>query len=262
MMATASFHQQRTRQSLTRRIYKRPPVVEALVDIHVTSALQQSGASPLQALLSSAEKRYQDPQELRASSFVVDAATGATTSSSMELEGYRFTSVDGTEVIQARHRALTVSSLAPYEGWEALRDSAKVHWVRYRAVAQPTAVTRIAVRYINRLSLPFQGVQLRDYLQVVPAIGDNLPNRIGQFLLRLEIVNPGDPGTRLIITEGRELNPADTRIFIVLDLDASKTVALDPADYDSLFRAIEDLHTLGNDAFESSITDKARELFE
>ncbi|MFL5560824.1 MAG: TIGR04255 family protein [Gemmatimonadaceae bacterium] len=261
-MATASIRQQRTLESLTRRIYKRPPVVEALVDIHVTSTLQQSSASSLRTLLDSAETRYQEAQELRTGNFAFDAATWATSSTPMELEGYRFASVDGTEVVQVRHRSLTVSSLAPYRGWEALLKATEAHWNRFRAVAHAITVTRIAVRYINRLSLPYQGVPLAEYLHVVPAIGDSLPNRIGQFLLRLEIVNPGDPGTRLIITEGRELNPDPARIFIVLDLDVSRPVEIEPGDSATLFRSIEDLHTLGNDAFENSITDKARALFE
>ena len=248
-----------TREPLPRRTYRNPPVVEALVDIQVTAPDWPAAATGLKTLLAS--DQYPDTQEIHAGSVAFDVTSGANVGTTTELEGYRFISGDKRTVVQARRHGLAVSALEPYPGWEALRDETARLWARYRALVGPSLITRLGIRYVNRLVLPFKGVQLREFLQVFPAIGEVLPNRIGNFLLRVEILPPNDPNVRLIVTEGRELNPANDRVSIVLDLDVGKPVEIDPTDESALANELERLHVIGNDAFEGCITDKARELF-
>jgi hypothetical protein len=68
--------------------------------------------------------------------------------------GWRFVSPDKLHVFQARLNGFTFSRLPPYVDWESFRTEARRLWDLYRAVANPIAPTRIAVRYINRLDLP------------------------------------------------------------------------------------------------------------
>lgn len=65
--------------------------------------------------------------------------------------GFQFWDAEKVRVFQARLDGFTYSRLAPYDCWEDLCGEARRLWRQYREFAKPERVSRIAVRYINRL---------------------------------------------------------------------------------------------------------------
>src|SRR5207253_4384748 len=100
--------------------------------------------------------------------------------------GYTFTSSDGLQAFQSRLDGFTFSRLAPYNGWESFCSEARRLWNIYREVTQPQAVTRAAVRYINRLDLPLPIRDLKDYLRTVPEVSPDLPQGLSGYFMQLQ----------------------------------------------------------------------------
>jgi len=65
---------------------------------------------------------------------------------------------------------MTYSHLPPYSNWNAFRDEVRPLWERYVEFVKPEAVTRIALRYINRIYIPQTVYELSDYFRLYPQI--------------------------------------------------------------------------------------------
>jgi uncharacterized protein (TIGR04255 family) len=264
-MAAAQVPERNTAQTSPRRLYTNPPVVEAVIDIHVE---KPAGIEPgklavtLSAFNTGEEHRYPARQAVMSGIRTVDAATGQSTEETQDLTGYRFIGASQSEVIQVRQDGFSFSKLRPYTPWEEWRIEARRLWERYCAIAGPLSVSRIAVRYINRIELPKDAFQVEQYFRTFPIIAAAVPGDVTDFLLRAELPQPDIPGGILVISQGvlRHLKRPGISV-ILLDLDLWRTVRL-PTEGDPLWEALESLHSRVNEAFEGCITDQTREIFD
>jgi uncharacterized protein (TIGR04255 family) len=239
--------------------YKNPPVVEALVDIHVRVG-QSVPIETLRLIRSGEEDRYPTEQHFIARSITVDVATGATTESHQEPKGYRFISATQQEIVQARTDGFAFSRLPPYTGWDQWKPEAERLWQKYVELTNPVAVTRVAVRYVNRIDIEFPAEPLRNYLTTYPHLGEKLPQQVGHFVMQVSLPQADMPGVTFNISQGRLLNPSDQRASILLDLDLFRVGDISPRSSE-LWSWLETLHAEENALFEGCITDRARELF-
>ncbi|PMB39129.1 hypothetical protein CEN47_05450, partial [Fischerella thermalis CCMEE 5319] len=159
------------------------------------------------------------------------------------------------------NNVLSIHSLRPYEGWEEFRQRIGEAFQVYLEVAKPVGVTRIALRYINRIAIPSnQEIELRDYFTIYPQIPkDGVPNKMTAFLTRTELIYEDTP-IRLVLNLSDAIAPAE-QIVIVLDLEIFQDWVEKPL---SLQEAISNLYELKQregQAFENLITDRTRELF-
>jgi uncharacterized protein (TIGR04255 family) len=131
-------------------------------------------------------------------------------------------------------------------------------WTKYRAQVHPERVTRIAVRYINRIEITEREFELSGYLTAYPELPDSLPF-LSRFRLQLESPQRDIENGHLVMSQGiiESNDPGVTPVL--LDLDLYRTVDL-PVD-DGLWQHIGELHVAENRIFESCITDRTRELF-
>jgi uncharacterized protein (TIGR04255 family) len=193
------------------------------------------------------------------SQLTVDTATGAS-NTSQELVGYRFFSSDKSAVVQARRDGFAFSKLPVYTDWEVWQPEAKRLWQRYREIAKPDRITRVAVRYINRVLIKRAGFDLGEYFRCFPEIPNSF-GAISAFLMRLELPQPGFEGGVLILNQGILDEKMVDSVPVLLDFDLSRRVDMSPAD-DRVWDEIESLHLRENKLFEDSITDRAREIFD
>lgn len=244
----------------TRQLYKRPPVVEAVVDIQV----KPSEGLDLQVLArvqSGEEQKYPTIQPLQSGSVTLDAKTGVVVESVKSMVGYRFADAASTAVLQAKTQGFSYSRLTPYSRWENWSDEAHRLWSKYRVVTNPTAVHRLAVRYINRIEYPKEAAKrIRDYLNVFPEVPSALPSGVGGLLMRVELRRADVPDGLLILSLGRTEPSTPDHVALLLDLDVIQNVDFPPQD-PRVWETIESLHDRENEFFESCITDLARELF-
>ena len=174
-------------------------------------------------------------------------------------DGYLLTSGDGCQVVQARLDGFTFSRLKPYQTWELLRDSARPLWEYYRQLAKPESVTRIAVRYINRLELPIPFKDFREWLLTVPEVAPNLPQGLAGFFFRLNIPFE-EPHGFVNLTQALEAGDYARHAPLIFDIDTFRPVELDPGD-EEIWRQLEELRVIKNRVFFESITDRLKELY-
>jgi uncharacterized protein (TIGR04255 family) len=229
------------------------PINEALVDIHVQTLPTLS----LDALRSFNEAFTSIYPEVRtqtewAGQIRVEPDTHSSTLTSRHgVRGYVFLDSMQKRVVQVRRDGFTFSQLAPYESWEALREEAKVAWRRYVEIARPVLAHRVALRYINYLSLPSGELQLPDWFRLHPSTPDELGS-LTEVLIRAAFQHPDDPNYSALVTLGSAppKNPLESGFLFDIDARVARDFGLD----ESIWNALEDLHEYKNDVFFGSLT--------
>lgn len=231
------------------------PITEALIDVQVTPSADLSLDAlrrfnePLAAEYPHVRTQTEWAGQLR----VEVAGTASTMTSRHGVRGFVFLDEEQRLVVQVRRDGFTFSRLEPYQSWDALRAAAKTAWARYVEVARPTAVRRVALRYINRLNLPGGELQLPDWFRLHP----NAPPGLGTMsdvLVRLALRHPDEPDIVALTTLGTAPSVIAGEAGFLLDIDVwlVREMQVNAAILDIL----EDLHEYKNDVFFGSLTEQ------
>lgn len=162
-------------------------------------------------------------------------------------DGYLYTSEDDKQTVQFRLDGFTFNRLKPYETWERMRDEARRLWRLYLQIATPEKITRIALRYINRLDIPLPITDFGDYLAAPPSVASGLPQGIRSFLTRVAIQEPASEAT-CIINQALESLTKQGYASLVLDIDVFKQSQLDASDEEA-WRVLETMRNFKNRVF-------------
>lgn len=239
---------------------KKAPIVEAIIDF---SAKLPSGFDPetLSSLAKDLSGEYPKSEPRRLVTGSIEIKRGeliAASSRDKGIHGYFLKSADEKNIAQFRLDGFTFSRLHPYTDWEHVFGEAMRLWDLYRSRTSPEAISRVAVRYINRIDTGQQQIQLSDYLTAPPVLPAKLPQMLSQFLIRLT-VSQSDLAANILQTLDQRGEKRD--VGIILDIDAFKADPLG-LNEDSILETFERLHKLKNLIFFELITEKTAELFE
>ncbi|MCX5727781.1 MAG: TIGR04255 family protein, partial [Nitrospirae bacterium] len=162
--------------------YARAPLTEALIDIRVELP-SEVGLPNLLTLQTGQENTYPNRQECLIAHGEMSVGSEVRASARQTSNGYRFSSQDNRQIFQARRDGFAFNRLAPYETWESFRDEARRLWTLYRSIANPKNITRIGVRYINRLDLPLPITDFKGYLRTVPEISSSMSQGLSSYFM-------------------------------------------------------------------------------
>jgi uncharacterized protein (TIGR04255 family) len=237
--------------------YSKAPLTEAVLDIRVELP-SEIKLQELKEVQAGEKERYPRREEslLVVGHMSMGSQVGA--SAKQTPNGYRFTSQDNRQIFQARIDGFTFSRLAPYETWESFRDEARRLWELYRPIAQPKNITRLALRYINRLDLPLPLRDLKDYLRTVPEISPNMTQELSGYFMQLQLPQ-ADLDAILVLNQTLIPPPEPNIVSVVLDFDLFCKDNVPSEDQD-IWKQFEVLRTRKNKVFEACITDKTRRL--
>lgn len=235
--------------------YSNAPIIEAIIDLRV-SLPESTSIDVFTRLKETLLSSFPIENDMRVETAVFTPNEFPSTTS--EHIGFRLMSEDKQKVVVVTLQGFTFSHLAPYDNWEMFRDEAREQWNNYKSACFPTSITRTAVRYINRLDLPFKS-KINTYVSLYPAV-PNYPHRETQgFFMQLQIPQP-DIESMLIINEAKvePLNP--NAVSLMLDIDLFRNNIWDANNDDAAWTFLESLRRRKNEIFESSITQKTKEL--
>lgn len=244
--------------------YPNAPITEAALDIRVQ--LPESVVlSDLATMQTEETARYPGKRQMNAIAVEFQATLGGgsepadTGSTTRTPNGFMSLSSDERQVFQARLDGFTFSRLAPYDRWETFVLEARRLWARYREVARPTTISRVAIRTINRLDLPLPFADFKEYLRTVPEVSPGLPQGLAGFFMQLQMPQP-DMDAMCLLNETMIPPAKPGFVSVVLDTDLYRTghIASDEA---GLWELFETLRARKDEIFEECVTDKARELF-
>jgi len=240
----------------TPRHLSRAPLLEALIDLQLSSPLNLSFAEDLaNKTISGLERK----NEIRQFSIKLFGPDQPVQDRSEELLGWRYESADGSRVVQLRRNGMTYSILREYTDWNDIKSATHSIWTLFRGWTGKVSLGRVAVRYTNVLNLPF-GAELNDYLAAAPQVPRGLPQTLTHFLER--IVVPFDHGIFANVTQTLEpalTIPPVTRV--ILDIDAFSQRPFE-SDSNELWVFLDHLRAVKNDIFFYSVTDRALEAYE
>ncbi|MGA7954867.1 MAG: TIGR04255 family protein [Gloeobacterales cyanobacterium] len=236
-----------------RRVYTKAPIIEALIHIGIQPPEGKS-FSVTENVYPYIKEDYPDREEIQRAQIKFDQ--GLMEPSQVVQVGYKYSTSDKKQILQAQIDGFTFSRLAPYTTWEDLRNEAQRLWKFYQESVAPLAITRLAVRYINKLDLPLPIRDFRDYLRTYPEVSSDMPIGLEGYLMQLQIPYPEQ---QAIVTLSQTLLPLSTPEFISIQLDIEVTSSQVLGDEDS-WATLEKLRTIKNEMFEASITNRTREL--
>jgi uncharacterized protein (TIGR04255 family) len=242
----------------TSRHYLKPPITEAILDLRVTLP-QGFSIDTLEEIHSQVRGNYPQKVPIFAGSIEYQADQNIVNTSRSQ-HGFQFKSENSPYIFQAALGGFTCNHIAPYSSWEQFRSEAKRLWGIYKDICKPISVTRIGLRYINRIEIPKLAIDFKDYLRVSPEIASDLPQGLSNFYMQLQIPQE-ELQCMLTINEAFIPPTTPTIIPVILDIDVFRVKDWDSNDND-IWRFIEQLRGLKNETFEKCITDETRRLFE
>jgi uncharacterized protein (TIGR04255 family) len=234
------------------------PIVEAIIDFRVPR-LEQVTPDVFSNLEASIGEQYARKSEVRLFQgyFGVDNGRLRDPSQTQIDLGWRYQTEH--EVAQFRVDGFTFSKLEPYTTWERVFAEAYRLWEIYRRLAAPTQVSRVAVRYINRMRLTGTG-DIGQYLEAPPTLPTPMPQRLREFLTRVYVVDDRTDASAIIV-QALEPPVDPNTALVLLDIDAFRQVSLLPDD-PSLPEIFEQLRRLKNNIFYASITETTAEMYQ
>jgi len=241
---------------------KNPPIVEAVLDVKVNF---DKRINPMEfaSFNKEALDEYPVAREKRLLSGGVqtksnDSALELTRTN--DLIGYIFKSQNTNNLVQARNDGFIFNSLKPYSGWESLHGAARPLWRKYRELYAPFRITRLALRYINVITLPSAKIDLKDYILTSPELSPKISQSMVDFFLRVAIPNPKRKSDIALLTIGIKPPILPDKCQLLLDIDVYREVNLSP-ESDDVWNVFEELRNYKNEIFFGNITDRTREMF-
>jgi uncharacterized protein (TIGR04255 family) len=122
-------------------------------------------------------------------------------------------------------------------------------------------ISRISVRFINRLQLPGPTLDFDDYLCAGPKLPEG-QSSLSAFTTSVVIPDATTQTTSILrqVFEPNSAAPPD-KIEVIVDIDVVRESQLEAEDDAGLREALRDMRTVKNRLFFGSLTEKAVELF-
>lgn len=240
-------------------VLKNAPIIEALIDIRIRMK-DDLRVGHFDTLADSISNEYPEKKKHHRWEGKLEFKKGEQPFSDIAetVDGYVFSSADKKQILQARLDGFTLSRLKPYEIWDRFRDEAQRLWKKYSEITSPE-ITRVAVRFINKLEIPLPIRDFSDYLTASPSVPAGLPQSVSGFLTRIVIHEPSIDAAA-IITQTLEQIVSPDILPIFLDIDAFKQKP-EGISEEEAWQILEHLRNFKNKIFFESITEKAKELF-
>jgi uncharacterized protein (TIGR04255 family) len=237
----------------------RAPIVEAVLDIRAVLP-PGTDVESLKAVSPGFRERYPRERTLRgvAAKVSVSDAEARIDEVPAWVRGFMFHSRDDLYRVQFRQDGFTLNRLKPYTDWSEVIDRARDGWEEYLRVAQPGAVSRVAVRYINRFELGLP-VELSDYLVSAPELPPPVPQGLSSFLWRW-VVKDEETGMSFNLTQASEPVTEAQTVGVIVDIDCYIMESVQPRD-ERIFEWLAQLRVLKNRIFFGTLTPRALEMF-
>ncbi len=251
-----------------RRRYRNPPIEEALCEFRFEPSQEWDLTLPGKLHEKLRDEYCGKPREQR----VVEAnleIRGDNRPPNLDLSQHlakvQFLTEVGDRLVGVGPEVLSVHMLRPYQdpsqeeegGWREFEPRIHRALSAYWEVAQPNGVSRIGVRYINKIVVPDLS-EMSDYLKTALPVVEGLSGAVRSVFSRVEYLH-GD-GVRIALVQGSvEAGPG--RVGLMLDLDVTWE-SQNPVGQEEALNRARALRVREREAFEAAITERARRLFD
>ncbi len=248
---------------MTQSPYKSAPITEAVIEIKFANPLSEDLFASVSRKFNKHYLKHQNVQNL---SVAVQIPTNQTETPKTAIDkelGHRLSSEDMTELIVLWPSTFMVSQLAPYPGWDVFFQRFVRDWAIWKRNVNFREVSRIGVRYINRIDIPKskdgKPLEYEAYLNVYPKVPDIL-GPVNAYAVQAGFPIE-DIRCQLTLNSAVVAAPILDHVSFVMDQDIAREI--DPPQSDeAIFALLNAIRIKKNVVFESCISDLARSLFE
>ena len=251
-----------------RRRYKSPPIEEAVCEFRFLPSEEWDLTIPGKLQSEIAGDYTGKPHEQRVIEFGLQTAGNQPPGLRIGegLAKVQLVTEDGNRKVGVGKDVLSIHMLRPYHnplnvdksGWEEFRPRIERALDAYWMIARPYGVSRIGIRYINKIVVSQTQVRIEDYLNCAPHDVKGLPDRMSNYVSRAEYKY--EDNILLILSHGIVSAPPGQLGFL-LDIDVILAMS-NPIEHDSVLQITNTLRAREVKVFEMLITDKAREIFD
>lgn len=243
-----------------RRSYKNPPIEEALCELRFTPGQDWDFTIPSKLHTELGDDYTGRPQQQKVVEVELKGGGDEPVRYGERLGMVQLVTEDGKRIVGVEPDMLSVHMLRPYSeqgGWSEFRLRIEKALDAYWKVAQPKGVKRVGMRYINKIVVPQNRVQVGKYIKCALPVVNGLPGHQNSTMSRVDYSY--EDGVRLVLSHW-SINEGPNQVGLLLDLDIIWENT-EPVEQDEAMLKIGDLRTRERDAFETVITDEARRLF-
>lgn len=239
------------------------PIVEAVIDIRArsTATLNEETLRPRIEAALSGYQFLDSHQELQHEIKLEDGQASSQVIR-FDWKGLRFQSDDKKHIAQFNRDGFVFSRLEPYQDWPQLHSEAMKLWQVYLELANPVAIDRLGLRFINRIQLPIGESQFEGYMNSAPQPPQGLDLPFAGFMHQDTFMVLNQP---YVINIVKTIQPpaVDERsgAALILDIDVLTTQGYELDGGAELSRHLLEMRWLKNKVFFGSITDSALALF-
>lgn len=246
----------------TRRIYPKPPIVEAVIEFRLVAG--HSRDAILAAVSPTLGPQYPGARLVKEliefSATISPEGQGSTTRRVPHVTFLR--SEDSRRQIGVGQALLSSHVLAPYPGWENFIEQTRDAVEALPVEVKEAGASALSVRYIDRIVMPTAEEVVGDYLTVMPSRPASMPEVLSGYHVVTTAIDPRDQ-TLAQLTVANAPPEADHRQVLIYDLLLQRAgTPLCTLVDTSWTTIVEELHQRQREIFEQSITDRARELFQ
>ncbi len=242
----------------TGRKYSNPPIVEAVCEFRLSQESKWDLTIPglVYKLIGGdfPKKQKRIEQNLTFAATKEGIQQGIQTR-----ESAVFLSDDEKTLVRIGHHVLAVSRVKPYSSWEEYRPSIETAFQALVSSLEVEGLERIGLRYRNQIEVPVSSMNLEDYFEFTPNLGEKLPQNLANFIVGAEFqFEEGRDWCRVSLTNLRSGETEVSSFFLDIDYFLAEPEAITPKQAISW---VETAHSRIEGIFEACITDKLRELF-
>lgn len=237
--------------------YAKAPITEATIELRAILSDDVTMAN-LETLQQSLNELYPEVQKVFIGNLFFHPGDSLQPETQQQQIGFRLISADKRKIIHIRMDSFSFTLLPPYDRWEPFCEEARSLWNTYRAAMKVASVTRIAVRYINRLDIPLPSVELKNYLRTVPELSSDLPQVIMQYFMQL-VIPKEEIQAVAVINQALVPPPNPDTTSVLLDIDLYRETDV-PTEEDQIWNLFEELRDGKNQLFKACLTPEAERL--
>lgn len=246
---------------MSTRQYEKPPITEAVIELRFT---QRATADQLTKFVRQVKTQYPYSQKDYDVSINVEVHaenTDPSTEIQQKYVGNRVSTEDGADLIIIQPDKIAAVRHPPYLGWDDLLEKAITSYRIMKKITGFRQLSRLGVRYINRIDIPANGREKFDtseYVKLEPVVPAEIPT-LFSFSTEIRGDLPQISGA-VVVRSSTVQSPLIDHFSVNLDIDVMRTNKLSQKD-EGWSADLEELRVAKDSIFEAFITDKSRELF-
>ena len=239
------------------RIYKNPPLIEALCEFRFQGDSNWDLTLP-GLFYREVKEKFPKKREQNAVDVQFHGSQPETGIQGTMIPKVQFFSEDESCLVQLSPSLLTINHLYPYPNWDHFKALILEMLSTYSAIANPGPFARIGLRYINRIE-QHEGNSVNNVLNYFPLLPHSLDQSPKNLLSRVEIEFDEHNGILILTLASIPGENPNTKLYL-LDLDFV-TADISDISVTNVHEWIEIAHEQIEKVFEASITDTFRQSF-